>query len=285
MHDTPARQQHRRLWLFSGTGEGPPLAMSLLALGWRVRLSVVTSAAADRYPSHPALELRVGKLGGAASLSRQLLQARELGEPFTAVVDATHPFASRIQAELAQGSTTAGVPLLRLERGSGCQASGSQGSGCGTVQELLDLPSLRAVPLAGTRLLLAIGSRHLAEALRCSPGALHHARVLPDPAAVRQALGAGLQPDRLAPLHPRIPNLRTGAQPLTGQVEAALVRRWGIAAILARASGPPTETLWRRVAAAEGCRLLLLRRPQRGSSSTAGLSAETLLQTLAAWDC
>ncbi|MCU0527971.1 MAG: precorrin-6A/cobalt-precorrin-6A reductase [Cyanobium sp. Prado107] len=275
MHDTPARQQHRRLWLFSGTGEGPPLAERLLALGWRVRLSVLTSAAADRYPAHPGLELRVGRLGGAAGLARQLLQARELGEPFTVVVDATHPFASRIQAELVQGSAAAAVPLLRLERNSGGEVSDG-----GTVQELADLPSLGAVPLAGTRLLLAIGSRHLAEALRCSPGALHHARVLPEPAAVRQALAAGLAPERLAPLHPR-----TGAEPPTGRVEAALVRRWGIAAILARASGPPTETLWRRVAAAEGCRLLLLRRPQRQSSTTAGLSAETLLQTLAAWDC
>jgi precorrin-6A/cobalt-precorrin-6A reductase len=133
------------------------------------------------------------------------------------------------------------------------------------------------VPLAGTRLLLAIGSRHLARARRCSPAALHHARVLPNPEALRQALAAGLAPERLAPLHPR-----PGPALPAGTVEAALLRRWRIGAILARASGPPTETLWRRLAAAQGCRLLLLRRPPRAPGAL-GLDRAGLLGTLAAW--
>ncbi|MCP9928118.1 precorrin-6A/cobalt-precorrin-6A reductase [Cyanobium sp. CH-040] len=294
MHDPPARPQPGRLWLFSGTGTGPPLAARLLALGWRVRVSVVTGAAARKYPDDPALELQVGPLGGAARLTGELQRAQAQGQPFRVVVDATHPFASRIQHELAEGSAAAAVPLLRLERdmemaaaepagphGGDCRLSGGGVGGGGAVEELADLGALRAVPLAGSRLLLAIGSRHLAEALRCSPGALHHARVLPHPQALRLALAAGVPPHRLAPLHPRPPGEPTERD--EGGVEAALVRRWGIAVILARASGPPSETLWRRVAATEGCRLLLLRRPQL-PRTTPGLDAEALLRTLAAWN-
>ncbi len=279
MHSTPMPQQVRRLWLFSGTGEGPPLAAALLELGWRLRVSVVTAAAARAYRPHPALELRVGPLGGASSLTGELLAAERRGEPFRAVLDASHPFASRLHLELAEGSAAAAVTLLCLERDSLANppSSDRHPGGAGQVQGLTQLADLAAVPLAGTRLLLAIGSRHLALALRSSPAARHHARVLPNPEAVRQALAAGVAAERLAPLHPRPdPALPAGA------VEAALLRRWRIEAILARASGPPTETLWRRLAAAQGCRLLLLRRPQR---RPAGLSLNyaALLQTLAAW--
>jgi precorrin-6A/cobalt-precorrin-6A reductase len=285
MHSPSAHQPARRLWLFAGTGDGPPLAVQLLALGWQLRVSVVTVAAGRAYPVHPALELRVGALGGAATLTRELLEARQQGRPFGVVVDATHPFASRIHRELERGTAAAGVPLRRLERENlarppgpaGAHTSGARPDGDGRVRELADLAGLRAEPLAGTRLLLAIGSRHLARALRCCPGALHHARVLPEPAALRQALAAGLAPGRLAVLHPR-----QGKDQPAGAVEEALVRRWGIEAILARASGPPTETLWRRIAAAQGCRLLLLRRP-RQDLATPGLSRAELLRTLAAW--
>lgn len=271
MHDTPAQQRIRRLWLFTGTGEGPPLASQLLAQGWRLRLSVVTAAAARAYAPDPGLELRVGILAGEGNLTRALLEARCRGEPFAAVVDATHPFASTVHGELERGSAAAGVPLLRLER---TLAPAPAAAG---VVELVDLSALRAVPLAGTRLLLAIGSRQLGEALRCSPAGLHHARVLPAPEALRQALAAGLAPERLAPLHPR-----PGPELPAGAVEAALLRRWRIEAVLARASGPPTESLWRRLAAAHGCRLLLLSRPGRSPTALA-LDQAALLQRLAAW--
>ena len=53
----------QRIWLLSGTGEGPPLAAELLGRGWQLRVSVVSSAAARAYPAHPKLELKVGALG------------------------------------------------------------------------------------------------------------------------------------------------------------------------------------------------------------------------------
>jgi precorrin-6A/cobalt-precorrin-6A reductase len=249
MHGGPLDQTPgQRLWLFSGTGDGPPLVRELLQQGWQLCVSVVTAEASRPYNRHPRLELRVGALGGSEALRLALEAAQRQGRPFSAVIDATHPFATQIQRQLQVACQQAGVPLLGLARQS---ATGLDPQPPVTWLERLE--DLASAELAGARLLLAIGARHLALAVHSSPGAVHHARLLPRPAALQLALAAGLDPGRLACLQPLA---------LASGVEAALVRRWRIEAIVARQSGPPTERLWRRIAAEQGCRLLLLRQPQ-----------------------
>jgi precorrin-6A/cobalt-precorrin-6A reductase len=267
MHHRPT-DHTRRLWLFSGTGDGPPLASVLLAQGWQLRVSVVTAEAALAYPSHPNLQLQVGAMGGSEPLRRALKEGWEQGQPFRAVIDATHPFATTVHQQLQAGCRQAGVTLLRLER----EGAGGAPLPAG-VRWLEGVEDLGAEDLAGSRLLLAIGARQLALAVAATPGALHHARLLPRPAALQQALSAGLAPERVACLHPLA---------LAGAVEAALVRRWRIDRIVARQSGPPTETLWRRVAAAHGCQLLLVRQPPSPADVRCCNRAE-LLGVLAAW--
>ncbi len=269
-------QPARRLWLFSGTGDGPPLARDLLAQGWRLRVSVVTEDAVRAYPAHPHLELQVGALGGSEPLRRALEESRQLGQGFQAVVDATHPFARAVHQQLQLGCGQAGVPLLRLLRDA-AEAPVPAGG-----LSLLDgVEDLAALPLAGRRLLLAIGARELARAVAATPGALHHARLLPRPAALQKALAAGLAPERVACLQPL--GLDSGDGPgVEGCVEAALVRCWRIEWIVARQSGPPTETLWRRVAALQGCQLLLLRQPPPAAHLRCATRSQ-LLALLATW--
>jgi precorrin-6A/cobalt-precorrin-6A reductase len=257
---------HRpRLWLISGTGEGPPLATGLLACGWRLRVSVVTAAAARAYPIHPDLELAIGALGEGATeapevvLARELQRARKQGDPFRWLVDASHPFARRISATLAAACAAERQPLLRLQR---------PGLSPGRALLLDDLPALTDHIRRGERLLLAIGARRLAEAIRLSPLALHHARVLPAPQALRQALAAGLATDRLACLRPSL-----ASEP----IELALCRRWGIDVVLCRQSGGESEGRWHRVSQALNLRLLLLRRP----AEPAGVCALPLAELLA----
>ena len=269
MHGAPFHQPpSRRLWVFSGTGDGPPLAQALLAQGWELRVSVVTPQAARAYAAAPELEIQVGPLGGAVRLQAALAAAEAAGRPFRAVIDATHPFAVRVHGELQAGCAQAGVPLLVLQRG---ETPSPDPALAPAATWLADLATLAQLDLRGERLLLAIGARHLAQAVSLCPEAVPHARVLPRPGALQQALAAGLAPERLACL-----------QPGGGAVEAALVRRWRIGVILARQSGPPSETLWRQVAAAEGCRLLLLRQPNSRAAALARSPAQ-LLDLLAAW--
>lgn len=262
MHQDRRHQSCRRLWLVAGTGEGPDLAEQLLALGWQVTVSVVSAPAALAYRSHPALTLRVGALGGEAAVAAELAAAAASGSPYAVVVDASHPFACQVSRQLAAGCARRGQRLLRLQRPTP--------EGPATL--LPALTDLRAVPLAGERLLLAIGARQLAAAVSLSPGAVHHARLLPSASSLQQAMAAGLGAERVACLRP-------GA---ALEVERALVRRWRITTVLARQSGGTTEQLWRSICDSDGPSLLLLRRPE----DPAGVErhdATALLATLAGW--
>jgi precorrin-6A/cobalt-precorrin-6A reductase len=94
--------------VLGGTAEARALAGALAADGTRVISSLAGRVAEPRLPQG---EVRVGGFGGPELL------AAWLGEQgIAAVVDATHPFAQRISASAASACTTAGVPLLRLER-------------------------------------------------------------------------------------------------------------------------------------------------------------------------
>lgn len=259
-----------RLWLIAGTGEGPVLARALLAMGWRLQVSVVTPAAAGAYPSVPGLELQVGSLGGIAgegsdgAVAVVLAQAECQGDPFAVVVDASHPFAVRISGSLQRVCAERGQPLLRLQRPP-LDSSGA---------ELLeDLQGLRDWVVPGSRLLLAIGARRLAEAIAATPGALHHARILPNAEALQQARAAGLADRRLACLRP--------GGPVQG-IERALCLRWRIDTVVCRQSGGASESLWQELSDELGLRLLLLRRPDEPLGITA-LTVEALLARLA-WE-
>jgi precorrin-6A/cobalt-precorrin-6A reductase len=231
-----------RLWLIAGTGEGASLARLLLDRGWRLRVSVVTPEARLAYPRHPLLEVVVGALAGEAAWRAELETARRQGDPFRWLIDASHPFATRVSTAAAAACEQRAEGLLRLRRPI-LDAPGATPLG--------QLSQLGAHLSDGERVLLAIGARHLAAAVDHSPRACHHSRVLPHPPAIREALRAGVPAHRLACLHPTA----------DGAVERALCRLWRIEAILCRQSGSRTEALWLGISEALGLRLLLLRRP------------------------
>ncbi len=183
-----------RIWLIAGTGEGPPMATALLARGWRLRISVVSRAAALAYGQRPGQELAVGAIGGPdgpeTGVAAELARAREERDPYRWVIDATHPFATRISAALARTCRSQHQPLLRLLRPDGGAADGVV---------LADLTDLGDHCRPGERLLLAIGGRRLADAVAASPQAVHHARLLPHGEALGMALAAGLAPPQTRP--------------------------------------------------------------------------------------
>ena len=247
----------QRLWLISGTGEGPPLAEELLRRGWWLRVSVVSSGAIRPYAVHPRLEQRVGALGVGESLERQLASW-----PCRWVIDAAHPFASRLHPALLKACEAIGQPHLRLKRSV---------LPLGNAELLTDLEQLATVPLEGQQLLLALGARELGRALKLSRASGHAARLLPAPGALSQALQHGLPAERIACLRPRSGGLTEGS------VEAALCRRWGINCVLARQSGGAPERQWHQICRQLGLRLLLLERPKEEPGA---LGLDQLLATL-----
>jgi precorrin-6A/cobalt-precorrin-6A reductase len=266
MHDPPLHQASPRLWLFAGTGEGPALASALVAMGWHVKLSLVSAVAGRAYAHHPRLEIAIGAIGTPAAIAAALDQALALGDPFQVVVDATHPFACQISADLAEVCLGRSLPLLRLRRegfgldqGGAARRSARRGPSQGTSMQLLPgLESLAELDLRQDKLLLAIGHRQLARAVQLTPGAVHHARLLPHATSLQQAMAAGLAPNRVACLRP---SAGLEASSFAASVEEALVRQWGITTILARQSGGVTEACWRDLAQLLSLELLLLQRP------------------------
>jgi precorrin-6A/cobalt-precorrin-6A reductase len=260
----PHLDQTRRIWLVAGTGEGPLLAATLLRRGWRVTVSVVGEAATSPYRLDPHLEFRVGSLAGIAAISAELERASLSACPYHWVIDATHPFATRISADLARICQDRAQPLLRLRRP---QLAPPQDL---LLTELSDLEALSSLDLRAHRLLLAIGARHLAQAVRLADAGTAFARVLPNPLALQLARAAGLPDARLA-CH------RPGGGGWA--IEEALLRRWRITAVLCRQSGGSTERGWQALCAAAGAQLLLLRRPPEPAGVLA-LPLEGLLEML-----
>lgn len=93
-----------RVLLLGGTSEARALALDLVEAGIDV-----TSSLAGRVvrPRLPVGKVRIGGFGGVAGLRAALAD-------FDAVIDATHPFAKGISANVAAACTDA--PLVRLER-------------------------------------------------------------------------------------------------------------------------------------------------------------------------
>lgn len=250
------------IWLLSGTGDGPPLAQDLLQRGWRVHVGVVTPEAARAYESHPHLSVQIGALEQDGAVAAVLDALRP-----DWVVDCTHPFASEISARLERVCRDRQQRLLRLDRSLVEDKTPSH-----PLSTITALEDLRSLPLEQERLLLAIGSRHLAAALGASPAREHFARILDRPLSLQQALASGLSPDRIACVRPG--HLAGGA------LESALCRHWGISAVLCRQSGGPVEQLWHELAAREGLHLILLSPP--GSPGEQALPLQALLEKLGA---
>jgi precorrin-6A/cobalt-precorrin-6A reductase len=97
------------LLILGGTTEGYALAASL---GGRDGLRVISSLAGRTVnPRLPAGETRIGGFGGPEGLAAYLRESR-----IGAVVDATHPFASRMGWNAAAACAATDTKLLRLER-------------------------------------------------------------------------------------------------------------------------------------------------------------------------
>lgn len=103
--------------LLGGTAEARELAALLVADG----VDVVSSLAGRVVqPRLPVGTVRIGGFGGVDGLVAYLRE-----NDVSAVVDATHPFATGMSANAVAACARTGVPLLRLERPGWSAAPGS----------------------------------------------------------------------------------------------------------------------------------------------------------------
>ncbi|GBQ11972.1 precorrin-6A reductase [Komagataeibacter rhaeticus] len=139
-----------RVLVLGGTTEARQLYGLLEQQAARFR-TTVSLAGVTRAPVLPALDVRIGGFGGAEGLREWLLAHRT-----DAVVDATHPFATRISGNAVRACMQAHVPLLRVERPGWTPVAGDRW----TIVPDMEAAA-RALGTAPRRVLLTVGRKDL----------------------------------------------------------------------------------------------------------------------------
>ncbi|MEL7542741.1 MAG: cobalt-precorrin-6A reductase [Pseudomonadota bacterium] len=138
-----------RILILGGTGEGFALAARLAG---KSRFDVITSmAGATPAPKVPEGGLRRGGFGGLAGLCAYLK-----AEEISAVIDATHPFATTISRNTADAAAACRLPFAQFKRAPWTREAGDQW------HEVDDLASAAAaLPLGAGRVFLTTGKTTL----------------------------------------------------------------------------------------------------------------------------
>ncbi|KAA5605245.1 cobalt-precorrin-6A reductase [Roseospira marina] len=245
--DRPSADR-RRILVLGGTTEGYALAEALVAAD---RWDPVSSLAGrTATPRPPAGTLRVGGFGGPEGLARYLT-----AEGIAAVIDATHPFASRMGWNAATACAATGVPLLRLERPRWVPGDGD----AWTLVPDWEAAVTALRTLGARRVLLAIGRQEVAPFAGLE--------------AVWMLIRSVQAPDPMPPFAQAEVLLARG--PFTQEDEAALLRDRRIDTIVCKNSGGVTDA---KLAAARslGVRVVMRDRPTRPDTATAATVAEAL---------
>lgn len=237
--------------ILGGTAEARELALLLQERG-----ASFTSSLAGRVarPRLPVGEVRVGGFGGAEGLAAHL---REHG--VTAVVDATHPFATGISRNAVAACAATGTPLVRLERPGWAAAPGSD-----------------AWTWVGSHAEAAAAAARLGRAPFLTTGRQSLAHFL-EPLAEHTVLVRVVDPPDV-PL-PAPWTLLTSRGPYTLDGERALLRRHACDVLVTKDSGG-AHTWPKMAAAAElGVPVVVIRRADRPSA----VEVQPDPRTTAAW--
>ena len=219
-----------RILILGGTGEARGLAAALVAAGTEVVSSLAGRVRDPRLPEGP---VRIGGFGGADGLA-DFLRA----EGITAVVDATHPFASGITANATQAAGQAGIPLLVLRR--------PEWDADPSWDVVADIHAAAAAvrDWPGQSVFLTTGRRDLA-AFAGDGGHRFLVRTVDPP--------DGPVPARMTLIMDR--------GPYTVGAEQALMRQHGIGLLVTKNSGGPMTAAKLRAARDLGVQVLMVQRP------------------------
>ena len=247
-----------RFLIFAGTTEGRRLALDLAHLPCGVVVQVATQYGGELVEPGPHLQVRVGRLDEAA-MERALAQ-----EQYDCVVDATHPYAQQVTANLAAACQSTGTPYLRLLREAG------EAGDWLTAQD-----TQQAVNLLNTlpgNILLATGSKELA-AFTGVQGYQQrvYPRMLPMGPAVEQAVELGFARGHIIAMQ----------GPFSAELNRALLEQFSIQTLVTK-DGGGAGGFAEKVQGAQlaGAKLLVIGRPLE---PTQGHSYQEVWEILKNW--
>ena len=230
-----------RILIFSGTSDGRRLSRHLADRGAEVTVCVATEYGSEEQGGHDGIRVLTGR--------KNTEEIAALLPGFTLCIDATHPYATRVSENIRAACERTAVPYRRLLRRA-----------CGTEGAVLVSDAAEAAEyLARTegKILLAIGSKELASFQGLDPERLCP-RVLPAQASLAACEAVGI-PHR---------NIIAMQGPFTRELNAALIRQFGISWVVTKDGGTEGGFPEKAAAAREtGAGLIVLRRPAEDGES------------------
>ena len=142
-----------RILVFGGTGEAIDLANGLVRQGHQVTTSL---AGVTRKPRLPNGHIHTGGFGGADGLFDYVSR-----NGFQYLIDATHPFAAQISANIVAAAKRANLPMLRLMRPAW------EPSADDDWQTVPDINSAASHLGDGARALITVGRQHIEPLILC----------------------------------------------------------------------------------------------------------------------
>ena len=250
--------------IFAGTTEGRELAEHLADAGVRCTVSVATEYGAQILGPGKGRSVLQGRL------TEEQMEFLIREEGYTCVVDATHPFATEVSAQIRKACEETKVPYLRLARDTeGELPDGGFGIyEAASMQEAAKI--LRGIP---GNLFLTTGSKDLpllAEEIG-EPERLY-VRVLPSVESLRICMECGIPAGHLIAMQ----------GPFTQELNVDILLQTGARAVLTKESGK-VGGFDEKVAAAKevGIPVVVVRNPEKGSKDSDLLSFEEVLERLA----
>ena len=246
--------------LIGGTSETAPLASGLAKAGYEVLVSTAT-AAPLAIGDHPRIARRAGRLDE----EEMVALGKEKG--IRAIVDAAHPYAVSAHAAAHNAAQRLGIPCLVFRRTT-ADAKGENIRFAADHAEAAEMAFAEGRPV-----LVTTGSRNLApyaEAARRT-GVPLAVRVLDAPESFAACRASGIPEERII----------AGRGPFSVEENLAAIRRFGIAVIVTKESGPAGGIDAKLAAAHQAnCLLIVLRRPQTPTSNPAFDHPAALICTL-----
>lgn len=222
--------------LFGGTGEGRELAQWLLDRHIPALVCVATEYGETLLPS--GAEAHVGRL------DREEMEQLMASRPFTHVVDATHPYAVEVTANIRAAAEAAGLPRLRLVRVSDGEDLCHKAENMAAAAEMLEGLPGNVLLTTGSKELDAFAKPGLVE--RCYP------RVLPMVDSLNRCLELGFPPRHIICMQ----------GPFSKELNVALLRQYDIKTLVTKDTGGYGGFREKAEAAKEaGAALLVVERP------------------------
>lgn len=221
-----------KVLIYSGTTEGRMLAQQLAQAGIECDVHVATEYGQIVMPQLDRVNVHVGRLD-----ANEMYEAARNG--YAAVVDATHPFATEVSANIRKSLETLDVPYIRLARKMDIVTdtaqeneggnTGNRNSGNGDVRYFADYESCAAA-LESTdgNILLTTGSKELG--IFCNDGKLCerlYVRVLPGQDNIALCEAAGIRGKQIIAMQ----------GPFSAEMNTALINQFSIKYIVTKASG------------------------------------------------